>query len=135
MSKPKPLKTPKAKSQSAKYQNAQRRGQWAEAGARWRLRAMGYRILEANFKVAAGEIDIIAQRGQTLSFVEVKLRPSHREALEAITPHQRQRIERAAEVFLSLRPDLCGLDVRFDVFTTTGPLNGKLTVDAWRPGW
>ncbi|MCK5446232.1 MAG: YraN family protein [Rhodospirillaceae bacterium] len=135
MSKHKPAETAKAERAIANKKTAERKGRWAEAAARWRLRTMGYRIIEANFKVSVGEIDIIAMRGQILSFVEVKLRPTHQAALEAITPRQRQRIERAAEVFLGLRPDLSGLDVRFDVYTTTGAFDGKLTVDAWRPGW
>ena len=91
------------------------RGRRAEALAAWWLRLKGYRIVARGFRVPAGEIDLIARRGRVLAHVEVKARPSLEEAREALTPRQRRRIERAAEAFLQRRPDLAGLDQRFDV--------------------
>ncbi len=91
------------------------RGRRAEALAAWWLRLKGYRILARGFRVASGEIDLIARRGRVLAHVEVKARPSLEQAREALTPRQRRRIERAAEVFLQRHPDLAGLDQRFDV--------------------
>ena len=87
-------------------------GEWIAA---WLLRFKGYRILAQRFKSGPGEIDLIARRRRTLAFVEVKARPSLREGLEAVTPRQRQRICRAAAVFLSGRPGLAGYDQRFDI--------------------
>ena len=91
------------------------RGQRAEALAAWWLRLKGYRILARGFRVAAGEIDLIARRGRLIALVEVKARPSLEEAGAAILPRQRERIARAAEVFLQRHPALAGLDLRFDV--------------------
>ncbi len=91
------------------------RGRRAEALAAWWLRLKGYRILARGFRVAVGEIDLIARRGRVLAHVEVKARPSLEEAREALTPRQRRRIQRAAEVFLQQHPGLAGLDQRFDV--------------------
>ncbi len=91
------------------------RGRRAEALAAWWLRLKGYRIVARGFRVAVGEIDLIARRGRVLAHVEVKARPSIEEAREALTPRQRRRIERAAEVFLQQHPSLAGLDQRFDV--------------------
>lgn len=91
------------------------RGRRAEALAAWWLRLKGYRILARGFRVPAGEIDLIARRGRVLAHVEVKARPSLEAARAALTPRQRRRIERAAEAFLQRRPDLAGLDQRFDV--------------------
>ena len=36
------------------------------------LRSEGWRVLEMNFRTKRGEIDIIAEKGEQLSFVEVK---------------------------------------------------------------
>ncbi len=91
------------------------RGRRAEALAAWWLRLKGYRILARGFRVPSGEIDLIARRGRVLAHVEVKARPSLEEAREALTPRQRQRIERAAAAFLQQHPGLAGLDQRFDV--------------------
>ena len=41
------------------------------------LRKQGYKILERNYRIRGGEIDIVAQDGSTLVFVEVKTRYSH----------------------------------------------------------
>ena len=70
------------------------RGQRAEALAAWWLRLKGYRILARGFRVAAGEIDLIARRGRLIALVEVKARPSLEEAGAAILPRQRERIAR-----------------------------------------
>ena len=51
-----------------------RRGRLAETLAAAALMAKGYRILGRNVKTRAGEIDIIAVRGQRIAFVEVKRR-------------------------------------------------------------
>lgn len=91
------------------------RGRRAEALAAWWLRLKGYRIVARGFRVATGEIDLIARRGRVLAHVEVKARPSLEEAREALTPRQRRRIERAAAAFLQQHPGLAGLDQRFDV--------------------
>ena len=91
------------------------RGQRAETLAAWWLRLKGYRILARGFRVAVGEIDLIARRGRLIALVEVKARPSLEEAGAAILPRQRERIARAAEVFLQRHPALAGFDLRFDV--------------------
>lgn len=94
---------------------AYRRGRWSEALCRLILRLKGYRILARGYRVPVGEIDIVARRGRTLAMVEVKARDSAAEAAEALGPRQRQRIGRAAALFLARHPTLDGLAVRFDV--------------------
>ncbi len=51
------------------------------------LKKQGYQILERNYRIRGGEIDIIAKHGNDLVFVEVKARFSHKFGLpvEAIT--------------------------------------------------
>ncbi len=108
------------------------RGRRAEALAAWWLRLKGYRILARDFRVASGEIDLIARRGRVIALVEVKARPSLDEAREALLPHQRKRIERAAEVFLQRNPALAGLDLRFDVVLLAPKHRPHHIAGAWR---
>ncbi|MEI8321180.1 MAG: YraN family protein [Alphaproteobacteria bacterium] len=91
-----------------------KQGIWAEKVALWFLRAQFYQILEHRYKTPMGEIDLIARRGKTLIFVEVKLRATTDEGLESISLHQQKRIKRAAEAYLVRAPKFD--DLRFDVF-------------------
>ena len=113
---------------------AERRGRWAESLCLWSLRLRGYRILARGYRVAVGEIDILARRGRTLVAIEVKARDDHASAVEAVTPRQRRRITRAAAHFISGRPSLATLTVRFDVMLAM-PRRLPLHIrDAWREG-
>jgi len=80
---------------------AYRAGWSAERTAVLCLRLKGYRILARRYRVDGGEIDIVAQRGATVAFVEVKLRAALDDALIAIAPAQRRRLARAARTFVS----------------------------------
>jgi len=111
---------------------AYRRGLSAEKAAAWWLRLKGYRILARRFSVAVGEIDLIAKRGSTVCFVEVKARRDPGRGLAAITPRQAKRIARAAEAFQQARPDLSGCDIRFDAVVVTGLRPPTHLPDAWR---
>jgi putative endonuclease len=113
-------------------QEAQRRGRWAEALAAWRLRLSGYRIVARNYRTPMGEIDLIARRGRTLAFVEVKQRGRQSDAAEAIRRRQRQRIERAASAFLASHPDFAQFDLQFDVVLLSSGLLPRHLRDAWR---
>ena len=108
------------------------RGRRAEHTAAWWLRLKGYRILARGFRVPVGEIDLVARRGGILALVEVKARPSVLEGHDAIVPRQRRRIERAAMVLLQRRPDLAGLDLRFDVVLISPKRWPMHIADAWR---
>ena len=92
-----------------------RRGQWGEFLGRWFLRLKGYRILARRFRIRGGEIDIIAQHGQTLVMVEVKERSNREASTYVVTPHQRRRLIRTARAFLSYHQNLSSLVLRFDV--------------------
>ncbi len=114
-----------------------RRGHGVEGLAAWWLRLKGYRILARNWRSAAGEIDLVARRGTTLVVIEVKQRGDLAQAADALQPRQRRRLARAAAAFLAARPDLAGLDLRFDVVVFGRwlgfrglPIHLK---DAWRP--
>ena len=113
---------------------AERRGRGAEALAAVLLILKGHRILARRARTPVGEIDLIARRGRTLVFAEVKARDSLNAGTEALAPRQRNRIARAAEAFVRTRPDLDGLDWRFDLIVVVGGWRVKHLKDAWRPG-
>lgn len=64
------------------------------------LRLKGYSILERRFLCRGGEVDLIVRRGTTLAFVEVKARKTLAEARAAIDDRKRERIARAARIYL-----------------------------------
>ena len=74
-----------------------KKGIWGEYAACFFLMCKGYRIKKRRFKTKVGEIDIIAERGGTVCFVEVKHYHSFERGIYAITPKQQQRLHRAAE--------------------------------------
>ena len=113
---------------------AERRGRLAELLCRSHLRLRGWRILARNWRCPAGEIDILARRGRTLAVIEVKSRGDFATAVTALSPRQRRRVGRAAEVFLAARPDLAGLAVRFDVMLVEDWRLPRHLSDAWRSG-
>ncbi len=80
------------------------------------LEKQGYRILARNFRCRGGEIDVIAQDGEVVVFIEVKERcdASHGAACEAVTREKRRRIIHAAR-FFAARQGLSEGWIRFDV--------------------
>lgn len=76
-----------------------------EAVARRFLEGLGFRIVEENFACALGEIDLIAQEGDVLVFVEVKTRRSARFGgpAEAVHRRKQRQIVRVAEAYLRER--------------------------------
>ena len=93
---------------------AEKRGRGAETLACWYLRLHGWRILARRARVPGGEVDIVARRRGIVAFVEVKSRPTLAEAAEAVTPAGRQRIARAASLWLARNPAAAELTLRFD---------------------
>ncbi len=86
------------------------------------LQEKGYRILEKNYRRKTGEIDLIAEDGAYLVFVEVKYRRDDRkgEPQEAVTPLKQQRIMRTAQYYMveQNRPE--DTPCRFDVIAVFG---------------
>lgn len=66
------------------------------------LRTHNYTILEQNFRIRLGELDIIAQKNNTVYFCEVKTRvgDSHGKPYEAVTPRKLQHIKRVATAYV-----------------------------------
>jgi putative endonuclease len=119
--------------QVLRRQRAERRGRMAERLCRWHLRLHGWQILARGWRCRAGEIDILARRGGVLAVIEVKSRQEVATAATALSPRQRRRIVRAAEAFLVARPDLCGLDLRFDLMLVAPRRLPRHWPGAWQP--
>jgi putative endonuclease len=115
---------------------ARRRGRWAELLCVWCLRLKGYAILAHGHVTGrgtgAGEIDIVARRGNILAFIEVKARRRLGDAAAAVSAGQRRRLSRAAAAFVARRADLAGCHMRFDAMLV-GPWRWPChLIDAWR---
>lgn len=111
-------------------QQAWRYGRRAETICAWWLRLRGYQIIARRYRCPVGEIDLIARRGGTLAFVEVKARED--QAADTLQPRQRRRIVRAAEAFLQSRPALAKLDLRFDLIVLRRRRLPRHLRAAWR---
>ena len=102
-----------------------------------KLRRSGYKIIERNIHLGRYEIDIIAQKGDTVVFVEVKTRRTAEVAApeENVTAEKRRRVIAAARVYIDRRNDP-ELYYRFDVASVLIPESGKPTIimycDAFR---
>ena len=94
-------------------QDAEKRGRGAETIACWYLRLHGWRILARRARVPGGEVDVVAKRGRTLAFVEVKARADASSAAFALDEWRLRRVAVAAERLMSRYMD--GVDeVRID---------------------
>lgn len=82
------------------------------------LKKLGYKIIEKNYRIRGGEIDIIALNSNTLVYVEVKTRTSHRFGLpeESVTHAKINFLIRAAKFYRSNRSNLPEQE-RIDVVT------------------
>jgi putative endonuclease len=102
------------------------RGKWAEDIAASHLEGQGLRVLERNYRVRGGEIDLIARDSRdnpnttsgVIVFVEVKQRASanYGSAAEAITGRKIQLIRRTALLYLGRDDIAC----RFDAILIEG---------------
>jgi putative endonuclease len=88
------------------------RGEWLAALA---LILKGFRIIARRYRTKLGEIDLIARRGDLILIVEVKVRATLIEAMDAIARQSERRIEAAADLWLSRQPDYSRLSIRFDM--------------------
>lgn len=89
-------------------------GQAAEALAVRHLESRGVRVLARNYRCRAGEIDIVAQDGDTLVFAEVRYRASASfgGAAASVDARKQAKIVRAAQHYLAGRREC---PCRFDV--------------------
>ena len=102
------------------FQNLRKEGESAETLAADHLKQQGYRILVRNYRIKGGEIDIIAQDGNTVCFVEVKMRrtAAYGTPFDAIPKIKMQKIIQVARHYLNSMK-LGSSKARFDVVAVT----------------
>jgi putative endonuclease len=106
-------------------------GKSGEEAAVLYLQNKKYTILDRNFRMRGGEIDIIARTEDIIVFVEVKARTSeyYGGALEAITPYKLRAVQKSAEYYLFTHPNL-PYSYRIDVLAIqTDELGNALAIN------
>ena len=98
-----------------------------EAAAQY-LENHGYFIRERNYRAKTGEIDIIASKGDIVSFVEVKTRGSLRYGApaEAVNYYKQRKIVRTAQSYIRYK-GLQNYSYRFDVLEILAPKSGSMS--------
>ncbi|MFC3174435.1 YraN family protein [Novosphingobium bradum] len=92
---------------------AEQRGRKGETLAAWYLRFKGWRIVARRVKTPRGEIDLVARRGRTVAFVEVKWRRTEADLALALDARRLARVRAAAEALVP-RFAHAGEDIRID---------------------
>jgi putative endonuclease len=96
-------------------------GRAGEEAAAAHLEQLGYRLVIRNWRCPAGEIDLIAEDGSTLVFIEVRSRTNptrYGSAVEAITPRKCRQVRELAAFYLKQR-NSPSISLRFDVVAVT----------------
>ena len=110
----------------------ERQGRAAEGWAALYLRLTGWRILARRVKTPRGEIDLIARRGGTLAFIEVKWRSSAELLDQAIDAHRLRRVAAAAQAVMA--DYMQGAQrVRIDVLLLAPWRFPRHIANAWQP--
>ena len=106
-----------------KKQKTKLTGDQGEKKAAENLHTHGYTIVERNWRIRTGEIDIIAEKDDTLVFAEVKTVPhSTLETLEHVLGKIKQkRIVETAKCFLQTHRQYSNRYLRFDVLVIDMP--------------
>ena len=113
---------------------ADQRGRRAENIAAWWLRLQGYAILARRARVPGGEVDLVARRGRTLVFVEVKARATLAAGQRALRDHDLRRVARAADILAARYGDGCKT-VRIDAIIVQ-PWKWPVHLrSVWRGDW
>ncbi|MBB4154652.1 putative endonuclease [Sphingomonas jinjuensis] len=111
---------------------AESAGRRGERLAGWWLRLKGWHILDRRVRTPAGEVDLVARRGNLIAFVEVKTRATAAELDFAIDQRRLARVAAAAEVLME-RYAGPGDDIRVDVILLAPGTRPRHIENAWMP--
>ncbi len=98
--------------------SGQQKGDQGETLVCDHLQHQGWQILAQQWRCRWGELDVVARKGTTLAFIEVKTRGQGNWDVSgrlAINYRKQQKLIRAAMAFLNRFPHLAELNCRFDV--------------------
>ena len=115
-----------------KREIAERRGRRGEGLAALYLRLKGWRIVARRLKTPRGEIDLVARRGRTVAFVEVKWRTTSESLDTAIDAYRLRRVAAAVEA-VAHRHARPGDTIRIDVLLLAPGRWPRHIVNAWQP--
>ena len=131
------MSTPHANTDPLRMTTPHEFGTIAENLAARSLERHGWTILDRNYRCGHKEIDIVARRGDTIAFVEVKARTSRTfgHPLAAITAHKRREITTVARAWIAWH-GCPAYSYRFDAVWIVGTPGGRIELDhipgAWR---
>ncbi|MFD1034318.1 YraN family protein [Sphingomonas hankookensis] len=117
---------PRSRASRVAADDAGRRG---ERIAGWWLRLKGWRILARRVRTKAGEVDLIARRGDIVAFVEVKTRATAADLDHAIDERRLARVAAAAGLLAPTYAEGC--DVRIDVILLAPRTPPRHIENAW----
>jgi putative endonuclease len=108
-------------------------GRLGENAAANHLVALGWTVLDRNWRCPEGELDIVARDGPGLVICEVKTRSSidYGTPVEAITPAKAARLQRLAFRWLSAH-GIGHASVRIDVIGLVSEGGGRFSIDHMR---
>jgi len=129
-SKHRPMPSSQPRTPTAAKRRAEAAGRRGERLAGWWLRLKGWRILDRRVRTPAGEVDLVARKGNLISFVEVKTRASAADLDHAIDERRLSRVAAAAELLMSryAGPDD---DIRVDVVLLAPGTPPRHIENAW----
>lgn len=95
---------------------------WAEELAQRHLEALGWTLIEANYRIRSGEVDLVMREGDTVVFVEVRQRRTDRfgGAAASVGAAKRRRLRRTALHFMTVRFGRADLPMRIDAVLVHG---------------
>ena len=118
---------------SGKRRQAERGGHRGEGLAALWLRLKGWQILGRRIRTPVGEVDLVARRGRTLAFVEVKVRSTAAESETALDEYRLRRVAAAAEA-LTHRYARSGDDIRIDAMFIVPRRLPRHLANVWQGG-
>jgi putative endonuclease len=113
-------------------QRAEAQGRRGEMLAAWWLRLHGWRIVAQRQRIAVGEVDLIARRGGTLAFIEVKWRAKAADLDTAIDAWRLRRVA-AATAMLAPRFARPAENIRIDVMLLAPWHLPRHLTNVWQP--
>ncbi|MBQ3118307.1 MAG: YraN family protein [Clostridia bacterium] len=102
-------------------------GKTGEAAATKYLKVKGYKIIDRNYRKTYGELDIVAQKGENIAFVEVKTRKSdsYGTPAEFVTLKKQKKLIKAAYTYIQEH----NLDAEFTFDVVEVYIEGKKVKD------